>query len=425
MKINFYPRKSSSDQTTIYLWVSWSGNQEPFNTRVRVYQKHWDKKKQKVKENIEGSEQVNKDLQTLADKVRQLFRDYPEKTITKDQIKGVVSNDIIISGQIDNLVDLFKKVIKESETGERRTKHGKMIDKGTIKNYRVTLANLEKFPESTKFKDLNHLWYNRFTNFLWDQRKYYDNSVGGQISRLKLALNYGVESGVIKEKIYNNKWITWREEIDILVIYPEELRVLSQIEFDSDRISRTRDIFLMGCMTCFRVSNLLSLTEDDLLNDSIRVLSVKTLKPIFIKLNPVAMGIINKYRGKYNTLLPEISDQKFNKNLKDMAKELKKYISDENLKLVGNDWSKPFIRTRYKRGQAVRVKTEITEMISSHTMRRTGITNLLMSGLSEIEVKAISGHSFGSREFGKYVKIAEQFIDRKAASAWEQIFRVG
>lgn len=68
----------------------------------------------------------------------------------------------------------------------------------------------------------------------------------------------------------------------------------------------------------------------------------KTRKPIRIKLNPIAVAIIGKYRHQYRTLLPTITSVKFNENLKDMAKAFKKYLDqlkeEGQLDIVGNNW---------------------------------------------------------------------------------------
>lgn len=424
MKINFYPRQSKTNTVTIYLWVSWCGNREPFKTDVRVLKTDWNKKKQRVKDNVTGSTELNNKLDLLASKVKDLFDSGPHNLITQKKIEGVITNNPVLSGEINNLLDLYKKFIKDSETGERRTKKGGILKDNTIKRYYPTLANLTAFSEKQdlSFNKIDHLFYNKFTNYMWDQLNYFDNMVGTEVKNLIACLNYGVDCKILKDKLYDSRWVKWEEDTDIVVLYPDEIRALATINFENDKLDRTRDIFLMGCMTCLRVSNLLSLTEQDFDGQSIKIVSVKVEKPIMIKLNPVALQIINKYRYQYDTLLPEISDVVFNRNLKEMAKVLKKHITSD---MIGNNWSKPFTRIRYKRGQAKKFQVDISEMISSHTMRRTGITSLLMMGLSEIEVQGISGHEFGSKEFGKYVKIAQQFIDRKAASAWEQIFRVG
>lgn len=55
--------------------------------------------------------------------------------------------------------------------------------------------------------------------------------------------------------------------------------------------------------------------------------------------------------------------------------------------------------------------------LSSHTMRRTAITSLLILGVPEQVVRKISGHAPGSKEFFKYVSIAESYLSKEVQQA--------
>ena len=50
---------------------------------------------------------------------------------------------------------------------------------------------------------------------------------------------------------------------------------------------------------------------------------------------------------------------------------------------------------------------------SSHMMRRSIITNMLILGTDETVVRKISGHAPGSKEFYRYVDYAQLFIDKQ------------
>ena len=55
--------------------------------------------------------------------------------------------------------------------------------------------------------------------------------------------------------------------------------------------------------------------------------------------------------------------------------------------------------------------------MSSHTMRRTAITTLLMLNVPENIVRMVSGHSPGSKEFYRYVALAQSWMDQKIRQA--------
>ena len=59
--------------------------------------------------------------------------------------------------------------------------------------------------------------------------------------------------------------------------------------------------------------------------------------------------------------------------------------------------------------------------ISSHTMRRTAITTLLVLGVPEQVVRKVSGHAAGSKEFYKYVSIAQAFLSKEVQQAHNRL----
>ncbi len=59
--------------------------------------------------------------------------------------------------------------------------------------------------------------------------------------------------------------------------------------------------------------------------------------------------------------------------------------------------------------------------LSSHTMRRTAITTLLVLGVPEHVVRKVSGHAPGSKEFYKYVVIAQGFLNDEVQQAHNKL----
>lgn len=53
------------------------------------------------------------------------------------------------------------------------------------------------------------------------------------------------------------------------------------------------------------------------------------------------------------------------------------------------------------------------DKMSSHMMRRTAITTLLILGMPEHLVRKISGHTQGSTAFHRYVHHAQAYMDKE------------
>jgi site-specific recombinase XerD len=406
----------SKEERTIYYYITWKGDRLRKSTNKKCRQCDWID--QRVSNKLEYSHKVNPTLSDIEYKIEKFFEGL-RYTPTQKEVLSIISDS---NTSKEGVIPCFESFIAKSKSGERKTKKGRKVKGKTIAKYEYALSILKSFQDkksySLRWERINDTFYHSFTEYMWVDLEFYDNSVGTVINPLKTFLNWCVDEKIIKDKIYNNSWITWKEDIDILVLYPDELKILFNADIPQEH-KATAHLFLAGCMTCLRVSNLNELDKDKhIVGDQLKIVTAKTYKSIMLDISPMLKDIFSQYEN----LLPKRSVFYFNKKLKSLAKWLKEEIAKGDKKnFVGNAWDSKFIRTRYKRGEGIQISCNIEDMISSHTMRRTGITNLLMMGLSETEVKGISGHSFSGESFAKYVKIAEQFLSKKSNDAWAKI----
>jgi len=359
---------------------------------------------------------------------------YKEKE-AKEKVNDINLKEVSKFETSSDFFDLFRKFISDTKSGVRKTERGKKMGTGIVKIYNLTYNHLKNFAEKKKyyltFDTINDDFYNRFCNYLWDDLKHYDNNAGKTIKSLKTFLSWSERTTEHKRKYFR----VMSEEKDILVISPEQLNFLidkeinlesvvatykknewpiekETIEETAQMLERTKDILIIGCTTTLRVSDLLKLTKDHNLiisnNYKLKVFTSKTAKDVLIDLPPYAQEIIDKYLNKYKTLLPPISTQKFNDNLKKLGK------------FVG--WDKINIAvTRTKRYEPITSVIPMSTLLTSHIMRRTGITTLLIAGMNEYAVRRISGHSKNSKSFGKYIEFSQQYINQEFQAAWENI----
>ena len=161
---------------------------------------------------------------------------------------------------------------------------------------------------------------------------------------------------------------------------------------------RARDIFVFGCTVALRVSDILGLTSSNIEKENghlyLTVKSKKTKTETRVKLPQYAIDIVNRNAAKkLSTIFGKPTLNRLNTELRELAKYC--------------NWNKPIVKTRTKRGKEVTIykdpekKTHhtLSDLISSHTMRRTAITISLMLGMPEHAVKELSGHSSTSPEF--------------------------
>jgi hypothetical protein len=104
-----------------------------------------------------------------------------------------------------------------------------------------------------------------------------------------------------------------------------------------------------------------------------------------------------------------------------------KTIFNQRLKLLGEaaGWTQIVGKYRMQNGRRIEVKTNkgksfrFCDLLSSHVMRKTTITTLLMAGVPEHAVRRISGHAPNSKEFFRYVLYSQQFLDEYTDSVFD------
>jgi hypothetical protein len=190
-----------------------------------------------------------------------------------------------------HFLELFEKFIKDSSSGRRLQKNGRRITSGSLKNYEYALKLLRDFATEKNFdlrirsiQKLNKreiivernywkIFYKKFSDYLYDDLDLYDNYVGANFKLIRTFFNYlndeiGINTGAFHKLFYVHK-----ENIQIIVLRPEQLQFLIQDkDFEtklSDRLKRTKDIFVFGCTVALRISDLMNLNESNLefLND--------------------------------------------------------------------------------------------------------------------------------------------------------------
>lgn len=181
-----------------------------------------------------------------------------------------------------DLVPLFKQMIRESENGKRLKKNGEKITAGTIENYKYVLHNLIQFSTETNFelrvcsilrltkrelqseKAYWKKFYKNFTEFMY-KKGCFDNYVGANIKVIRVFFNYLKIEKDIYTGDFHKQFYVRKEEIDILVLSPEQLKFLiHDKEFESQLVStqrKVKDIFVFGCTTGLRFSDIFLLTN--------------------------------------------------------------------------------------------------------------------------------------------------------------------
>jgi integrase len=329
------------------------------------------------------------------------------------------------------LVPLFEQFIKESHNGRRRKINGERIKPRTIQNYTYVLKLLIEYEQYARIKlritinirnnlrlilQEKNYWkrfYRHFSDFLYYQKNYFDNFAGSVFKNLKCFFRYLQNDKYLLIQNCFEKFYVRKEEIRIISLLPEQFCFLILDKDFETRLTKgqqkCKDMFLFGCTSALRHSDLMSLCVKDVehvCNKYFLVFrSVKTDTPVQVKLPEFAVGIFNKYaknRTSSQKLFPRLAKTNFNQHLKAIAAKA--------------GWIENIGKFRTRNGEVVELKNDekliyrFCDQLSSHTMRRTGITILLMLGMPEYLVRKISGHAAHSKSFFSYINFAQSYI---------------
>lgn len=166
-------------------------------------------------------------------------------------------------------------------------------------------------------------------------------------------------------------------------------------------LTRVRDHFIISCYLGQRYSDMIRLTEENFrgaAKDSFKSLQKKTTNNAFVSFHKLYGKYPERLRSlleKYNFKAPFTGDlANYNRYLHLLCK----YIGfDEEIKFEYKDKRNGLVTKTFKKYQ----------LISSHTARRSFITNAVKRNVNVEQIKCASGHTSDS-SFRKYVLLGDE-----------------
>lgn len=396
--INFYLKKPEpiGGKSLIFLQWKYRGMRLVFSTGESIDPKQWNAKKQEVKNNSQtvsnGNYFLNDLLRNLkaeceAAYKREIKNGVPTPAILKAHLAAYMNKHIDAeSHQKITLWNLIDKFI----SGEIRDKKQKKKTAGTLKHYQTIKNHLEGFDTKHKYKlsfeKINQDFLDKYLTYLEDTAKLSPNTIAKNLQTVKVFLNTGLERGYHSNTWFKNNMAASWEESENVALSRREINKLYKHDFSKDaKLDRVRDLFVVGCNVGLRISDLQNIKAHNIFETKgerrIKIITKKTGEKVEIPCNDQVVNILKKY----NDVLPKISDQKFNKYIKDACKEA-------GLTVKGRITKEP--------------EKQLYELITSHTGRRSFCTNLYNEGVPPVVIMRVSGHKTESA-FLKYIKVSQ------------------
>lgn len=386
---------NGTGKTLIYLFYNFNHQRLKYSTGEKIYPKYWNKKKQRAKEVKEFQEyfELNTRLDNFETAANNAFRRLKNDNIllSPSNLKSEIELLLKIGPfrKKSNLVGFINSYMEEVLNNKRPA---------TVSVYKTTLKHLMNFSMEKKhpidFNDITLSFYNAFTSYLSEDKGYLNNTIGKYVRVLKALLNEATERGINSQLDFRSKrFKALKEDTEQIYLNELELMQLKKLELsDNIRLKNVRDLFLIGCYTGLRFSDLSKISKSDIDFDN-RILKVRTLKTgqlVSIPLRKIVLEIL----AEYNYTIPRpISNQKMNKYLKELGKKAEMFSAVSITKTSGNKLN--------------RVDFKKFELITTHTARRSFATNAYLAKVPTIAIMKLTGHKT-EKSFMQYIRITEQ-----------------
>ncbi|MDO7173451.1 tyrosine-type recombinase/integrase [Mariniflexile sp. AS56] len=416
MNLKYFIVKGKKKYLSIYVrfWDSKRIDQKT-RTGISVLYSDWSESKQrlKIKATTTNVDYINNKLNNLEVFVIDKYnKDYSNKKhISSTWLKDCVTN---FFGRVEGdeehkayLVPWVKKFVKEAPD---RLHKGKQIKARSVKNYTTTLNKLISFEEHQKrkyrFEDIDLNFHQEFIHYCRDIEKLNNNSIGNIISRIKtFCREIEFDGYAINPQYKSSNFSAPKNETFDTYLNEEEINKIFNHDFSkSERLDNVRDLFIIGLRTGLRVSDFLRIKKENILGNVINITTLKTEQNLTIPIHPQFQKILDKRQGGFPQ---SISDQKFNKYIKEVCKE------------AGIDT--PTYGSGVKEGEKKKTLDIFPkhELITSHCCRRSFATNLFLAGFDNATIMAATGHK-STKQFIQYVKASNEEHIKKLSEYWEK-----
>ncbi len=411
--ITFLLRDPKATKPTPIICIARFNNQRiNIGTGSRVLPAHWSFEKERVKNVVAATDKdkVNGDLNQI-EQIANALRDSGQltKETLRDQVGALLRPKVEEPTTEPTEPALFRFIADFIEASPNRVniETGKHVERRTIQKYQTVLKVLREFasiyPQPIDFDSVDLDFYEAFTAYLTTTKGFATNNVGKYIQTLKVFLNDAASKGIaVKQDYRNRKFKVVHENADSIYLSESELEQLRAFDLaGKERLERVRDLFLVGCYTGLRFSDLTNLRPQFIKNGFIRIEQQKTADKVVIPCHEVVTAMLKKYKG---ALPRAISNQKMNDYLKEVCR-LAGITSVET-------------KAQTKAGKRVTTSSEKWEMVSTHTARRSFATNMYLLGIPALTIMQITGHRT-EKAFMKYIKLDREQHAQVMALHWQ------
>jgi integrase len=283
---------------------------------------------------------------------------------------------------------------------QRDGKRGAAI--ATIKKYRSLKVKIENFETYRRkkilVKDVGLKFIDELEKYFLETDKLGENTTGRYIEFLKTVCLWAANENDIPAHPQLKRIKGYHEQAAKVFLNFEELEKIENTTYKREALENAKDWLIIGCFVGQRVSDLLTLTSDNLTVKNglelVELVQKKTRKRVAIPLHPKIKTILEKRNGQFPY---KISDVRFNEYVKDVCR-----LAGINQPTGGGKMITDLETGKTRKQYGTFPKYEL---ISSHVCRRSYATNFY-GEVPTSWLMAITAHST-EKQFLEYVGKSE------------------
>lgn len=322
--------KIRNGEAPVWARVTVDGIRVEISIKKSIQPDNWNPEKGQAK----GSKEEAKSLNNYIEQIRtQLFECYQnlraeKKLVTAETIKNIYLGKGEKEHTLMTLINYHNTELKDT------------LEWGTMKNYQTTQKYVQLFlKDKLRTSDifLSQLNYKFIFDFEMFIKAYQpldhhkpcgQNTVMKHIERLRKMVNLAIRNEWLSKDPFA-KFIPSFNKSTREFLSAAELSAIEEKSFRIIRLEHVKDLFIFSCYTGLSYIDLMNLTPDNIVfgidgDHWLKTSRKKTDNAVNIPLLPKSLEVMNKYKEHPKaladgTLFPNISNQKLNSYLKEIA----------------------------------------------------------------------------------------------------------
>jgi len=397
----------------------------------------WDAKVQNLKTRMllpaELRKQVGDELQAIKTFLEDnYYADTKNGNIQDSWLKSTIKRYYSLKGQAEKLSKervqdfqrLYDEFINSKERAESKIAQYRVVERTILRYTEYVKVVQRKRSFTFNVKKVDKKLLDDLFDYIRNEYRYYDeykaeifakfpdkqppkprghNTMVDIKKKVRAFFNWCETAGYVDRSPFKDYHIEADNYGTPIYLTKEELHIVHHFDYstnsalkpkDIDYLSTQRDIFVFQCNTGPRVSDLLRLKKENVIDGALEYIPTKTIadnaRTVVVPLNKAAKAIVAKYKKtEGDKLLPFILPQDYN------------VVIRRILALAGITRRVTVLNPLSGREEQKR----ICDVGASHMARRTFVANLYKQVQDPNIVASLSGHVEGSRAFSRYREI--------------------